>query len=352
MTEGDAKGRIFSFPIPTYNITKDFDWNNADLKGLWEMTAKYGIPYFSNFVNSDMSPDDARSMCCRLRLDNRELKKRGGGLFGSNPLTGSIGVVTLNIPRLAYMAGTKENFYKGLDELLRISKEALEIKRKVLEPLTEQGLYPYSKYYLSGIKKRFGKYWGNHFSTIGVVGLNEACLNLIKEDISTPRGKAFAVEMLNYIRERMMEFQEETGNFYNLEATPAEGTSYRLAKIDKAKYPGIVTQGTKEPYYTNSSNLPVKHTDDLFAAMDHQDGLQTLYTGGTVFHIFLGERVEDPEVCKKLVRKIAHSYHMPYFTLSPTFTICAEHGYIPGEHFCCPYDNENTEGKEIKEAIA
>lgn len=352
MIEGDAKGRIFSFPIPTYNITKDFDWNNTDLKGLWEMTAKYGIPYFSNFVNSDMSPDDARSMCCRLRLDNRELKKRGGGLFGSNPLTGSIGVVTLNIPRLAYMAGSKENFYKGLDELLRISKEALEIKRKVLEPFTEQGLYPYSKYYLNGIKKRFGKYWANHFSTIGVVGLNEACLNLIKEDISTPRGKAFAEEMLNYIRERMMEFQEETGNFYNLEATPAEGTSYRLAKIDKEKYPGIVTQGTKEPYYTNSSNLPVKYTDDLFAAMDHQDGLQTLYTGGTVFHIFLGERIEDSEVCKKLVRKIAHSYHMPYFTLTPTFTICVEHGYIPGEHFTCPYEHGHEEEKTIKEATA
>ncbi len=352
MIEGDAKGRIFSFPIPTYNITKDFDWDNPDLRGLWEMTAKYGIPYFSNFVNSDMNPDDARSMCCRLRLDNRELKKRGGGLFGSNPLTGSIGVVTLNIPRLAYMAGTKENFYKGLEELLRISKEALEIKRKVLEPLTEQGLYPYSKYYLSGIKKRFGKYWGNHFSTIGVVGINEACLNLIKEDISTPRGKAFATELLNYIRERMMEFQEETGNFYNLEATPAEGTSYRLAKIDKEKYPGIITQGTKEPYYTNSSNLPVKYTDDLFAAMDHQDGLQTLYTGGTVFHIFLGEKVEDPEVCKKLVRKIAGTYHMPYFTLSPTFTICSVHGYIPGEHFTCPYDHGHEGEKTIKEAIA
>lgn len=351
MIEGDAKGRIFSFPIPTYNITKDFNWQNPDLKGLWEMTAKYGIPYFSNFVNSDMSPDDARSMCCRLRLDNRELKKRGGGLFGSNPLTGSIGVVTLNIPRLAYLAGTKENFYKGLDELLRISKEALEIKRKVLEPLTEQGLYPYSKYYLDGIKKRFGKYWGNHFSTIGIVGVNEACINLLKEDISTPRGSAFAKELLNYIRERMMEFQEETGNFYNLEATPAEGTSYRLAKIDKEHFPGIFTQGEKEPYYTNSSNLPVKYTDDLFAAMDHQDGLQTLYTGGTVFHIFLGERVEDPEVCKKLVRKIAQTYSMPYFTLSPSFTICSTHGYIPGEHFTCPYEDHGHEHNAINKEV-
>lgn len=351
MIEGDAKGRIFSFPIPTYNITKDFDWQNPDLNGLWEMTAKYGIPYFSNFVNSDMSPDDARSMCCRLRLDNRELKKRGGGLFGSNPLTGSIGVVTLNIPRLAYLAGNKENFYKGLDELLRVSKEALEIKRKVLEPLTEQGLYPYSKYYLDGIKKRFGKYWANHFSTIGIVGVNEACINLLKEDISTPRGSAFAKELLNYIRERMMEFQEETGNFYNLEATPAEGTSYRLAKIDKEHFPGIFTQGDKEPYYTNSSNLPVKYTDDLFKAMDHQDGLQTLYTGGTVFHIFLGERVEDPEVCKKLVRKIAQTYSMPYFTLSPSFTICSTHGYIPGEHFTCPYEDCGHDHNDIEKEV-
>ncbi|MDD5634762.1 MAG: ribonucleoside triphosphate reductase, partial [Candidatus Omnitrophica bacterium] len=238
MIDGDAKGRIFSFPIPTYNITKDFNWSNPDLKGLWEMTAKYGIPYFSNFVNSDMHPDDARSMCCRLRLDNRELKKRGGGLFGSNPLTGSIGVVTLNIPRLAYMSSDKNDFYRGLDELLRISKEALEIKRKVLEQLTEQGLYPYSSHYLADIKKRGGTYWANHFSTIGLVGVNEGCLNLLKEDISTRRGKAFAMELLNYIRERMMDFQKETGHFFNLEATPAEGTSYRLAKIDKEKYPG------------------------------------------------------------------------------------------------------------------
>jgi len=340
MIEGDAKGRIFSFPIPTYNITKNFDWDNADLDGLWEMTSKYGIPYFSNFVNSDMSPDDARSMCCRLRLDNRELRKRGGGLFGSNPLTGSIGVVTLNIPRLAYMSGNKENFYKGLDELLRISKEALEIKRKVLEQLTEQGLYPYSKWYLDNIKKRQGSCWANHFSTIGLVGVNEGCINLLKEDISSPKGRKFALELLNYIRERMMEFQEETGHFYNLEATPAEGTTYRLAKIDRERYPGIVTQGKDEPYYTNSSNLPVGHTDDLFAALDHQDDMQSLYTGGTVFHIFLGERVEDIQACKQLVRKIAQNYRMPYFTISPSFTICAEHGYIPGEHFTCPYDHE------------
>ena len=340
MIEGDAKGRIFSFPIPTYNITKDFDWENRDLDGLWEMTAKYGIPYFSNFVNSDMDPDDARSMCCRLRLDNRELRKRGGGLFGSNPLTGSIGVVTLNIPRLAYMSGTKENFYKGLDELLRISKEALEIKRKVLEQLTEQGLYPYSKWYLDNISAKQGSCWANHFSTIGLVGVNEGCVNLLREDISSPKGRKFTLEMLNYIRDRMLEFQEETGHFYNLEATPAEGTTYRLAKIDRERYPGIVTQGKEEPYYTNSTNLPVGHTEDLFAALDHQDDIQTRYTGGTVFHIFLGERVDDVQACKRLVRKIAQNYSMPYFTISPTFTICAEHGYITGEHFTCPHDHE------------
>lgn len=352
MIEGDAKGRIFSFPIPTYNITKDFDWDNPELKGLWEMTAKYGIPYFSNFINSDMSPDDARSMCCRLRLDNRELRKRGGGLFGSNPLTGSIGVVTINIPRLAYMSGNKETFYQGLDELLRISKEGLEIKRKVLEQLTEQGLYPYSSYYLADIKKRRGTYWGNHFSTIGLIGVNEGCLNMFKEDISTEKGKRFAVELLDYIRQKMVEFQEETGHFYNLEATPAEGTTYRLAKMDREKYPGIVTQGKEEPYYTNSSHLPVGYTDDLFAAMDHQDEIQCKYTGGTVFHMFLGERMEDIDVCKKLVRKVAETYHMPYFTISPSFTICSEHGYISGEHFECPHDHHETE-KAIadKEAV-
>ena len=352
MIEGDAKGRIFSFPIPTYNITKDFDWDNPELKGLWEMTAKYGIPYFSNFINSDMSPDDARSMCCRLRLDNRELRKRGGGLFGSNPLTGSIGVVTINIPRLAYMSGNKETFYQGLDELLRISKEGLEIKRKVLEQLTEQGLYPYSSYYLADIKKRRGTYWGNHFSTIGLIGVNEGCLNMFKEDISTEKGKRFAVELLDYIRQKMVEFQEETGHFYNLEATPAEGTTYRLAKMDRERYPGIVTQGKEEPYYTNSSHLPVGYTDDLFAAMDHQDEIQCKYTGGTVFHMFLGERMEDIDVCKKLVRKVAETYHMPYFTISPSFTICSEHGYISGEHFECPHDHHETE-KAIadKEAV-
>jgi ribonucleoside-triphosphate reductase len=351
MIEGDAKGRIFSFPIPTYNITADFDWGNPDLKGLWEMTAKYGIPYFSNFVNSDMSPDDARSMCCRLRLDNRELRKRGGGLFGSNPLTGSIGVITLNIPRLAYLSKSKEEFFGKLDELLRISKESLETKRKILEKLTEQGLYPYSRHYLLDIKKRFGSYWANHFSTIGVVGVNEGCLNLVNKSIGEGEGRAFALEVLNYIRDHMVRFQEETGHMYNLEATPAEGTSYRLAKIDKERFPGIVTQGDEEPYYTNSSNLPVKHTDDLFWALDHQDAIQTLYTGGTVFHIFLGERIEDIEVCKTLVKKIAQNYRLPYFTLSPSFTICSVHGYIPGEHFTCPYGDHDQGAEKAEEVL-
>lgn len=346
MIGGDAKGRIFSFPIPTYNITRDFDWGNKNLDGLWEMTAKYGIPYFSNFVNSDMSPDDARSMCCRLRLDNRELKKRGGGLFGSNPLTGSIGVVTINVPRLAYLSSDEEEFFSKLDELLRISKESLEIKRKVLEDLTEQGLYPYSKHYLAGIRQRMGTYWANHFSTIGVVGINEACLNIVGSGIGEAKGRRFAIKTLDYIRDRMVDFQEETKHMYNLEATPAEGTTYRLAKMDKERFPGIVTQGETEPYYTNSSNLPVNHTDDLLWALDHQDEIQALYTGGTVFHMWLGERIEDKESCKQLVRKIAENYKMPYYTITPSFTICAEHGYIPGEHFKCPYDNCHDESKE------
>ncbi len=351
MIDGDAKGRIFSFPIPTYNITRDFDWENSDLEGLWEMTAKYWIPYFSNFVNSDMDPDDARSMCCRLRLDNRELKKRGGGLFGSNPLTGSIGVITINIPRLAYLSEDEGEFYKRLDNLLQLSKEALEIKRKVLEELTEQGLYPYSRYYLENIKKRFDSYWANHFSTIGLLGVNEGCENLFKEDISSEKGRDFTHGLLNHIRDKMMEFQEETGNYYNLEATPAEGTTFRLAQKDKKKFPGIKTQGEEVPYYTNSSHLPVHFTEDLFAAMDHQDRIQSLYTGGTVFHIFLGERVEDTTACRKLIKRIAENYTMPYFTISPSFTICSEHGYIPGEHFTCPYDDGQEEQEREKEII-
>ncbi|MBT4551373.1 ribonucleoside triphosphate reductase [bacterium] len=345
MIQGDFKGRIFTFPIPTYNITKDFDWNNKELDPLWKMTAKYGVPYFSNFVNSDMDPEDARSMCCRLRLDNRELRKRGGGLFASNPMTGSIGVVTINLPRLAYEAkGNKEAYFKRLDYLLTVAKSSLEIKRKVLERFTDSGLYPYAKHYLEEIKERFGTYWANHFNTIGILGMNEAALNMYKVDIVSEKGKDFAVETLTFIRNKLAVFQEESGMLYNLEATPGEGTTYRFARVDKAKYPDIITAGGKEPYYTNSSHLPVDFTNDIFEALQHQDKLQTLYTGGTVLHGFLGEKIEDINICKKLVKKITDNFHLPYFTLSPTFSICPDHGYIKGEHHTCPVCiNEKSE---------
>ncbi len=347
MLEGDAKGRPFTFPIPTYNITKDFDWDNEVLDPVWEMTAKYGIPYFSNFVNSDMKPEDARSMCCRLRLDNRELRKRGGGLFGANPLTGSIGVVTINLPRLGYVSKDENEFFERLSRLMDLAKESLEIKRKVLEKFTEQGLYPYSKYYLKDIKQGFGSYWKNHFSTIGLIGLNEASLNLIGEPITTNEGLKFAVKVLDYMRERISDYQEETGNIYNLEATPAEGTSYRLARLDKEKYPDIIVANEKNyrelgaaPYYTNSSQFPVDYSDDLFEILDKQDLLQIKYTGGTVLHIFLGEKAPSIEAVKRLVRTIAFRYRLPYYTLSPTFSICPIHGYIPGEHEFCPICDE------------
>ena len=337
MMEGDASGRIFSFPIPTYNITVDFDWESPRFQPIWEMTAKYGIPYFSNFMNSDMDPEDARSMCCRLRLDNRELRRRGGGLFGSNPLTGSIGVVTLNLPRAAYQADDEETFHARLGELMRLAAESLEIKRKQLERFTEEGLYPFSRFYLSAIKERSGHYWDNHFSTIGLLGMNEACLNLIGRGIATPEGKALAVRTLEFMRACLEAFQEESGHLFNLEATPAEGTSFRLASRDKKRFPDIVTAGTDEPYYTNSTQLPVGSTDDIFQALTHQDDLQTRYTGGTVFHGFLGERLEDWRSARLLVKRIAENFHLPYFTVSPTFTICPVHGYIPGEHFACPH---------------
>ena len=337
MLEGDAKGRIFTFPIPTYNVTKDFDWDNKELDPVWEMTAKYGIPYFANFVNSDMKPDDARSMCCRLRLDNRELRKRGGGLFGSNPLTGSIGVVTINMTRLGFrFKGDRDGFFREIVYLMDIAKESLEIKRKMLEKLTEQGLYPYSKHYLEGVKERMGNYWANHFSTIGLIGMNEALLNYMDKDITTEEGRNFTIEVLEFMRDRLMEYQQETGNNYNLEATPGEGTSYRLARIDREKYPEIKAMGSKEPYYTNSTQLPVFFTKDVFKALEHQDELQTKYTGGTVFHIFLGERLDSIEATKTLVRKIAEKFHLPYYSLSPTFSVCPVHGYIAGEHTNCP----------------
>ena len=350
MMEGDSKGRIFTFPIPTYNIGKDFDWANPELDSLWEMTAKYGIPYFANFVNSDMKPDDARSMCCRLRLDNRELRKRGGGLFGSNPLTGSLGVVTINMPRIAYKTkGSKDGFYRELRALMEMAKDSLEIKRKMLEKLTGQGLYPYSKHYLDSVYKRSGKFWSNHFSTIGLIGMNEAALNFLGRDITTTEGRNFTMEVLDYMREVILGYQEQTGNFYNLEATPAEGTSYRLAKIDKEKYPEIISMGTKEPYYTNSSQLPVYYTNDIFKALEHQDAIQTKYTGGTVLHIFMGEKMNSIEATKNLVRKISAGYALPYYTLTPTFSVCPVHGYLSGQHQECPVCRQEKAEPIIRE---
>jgi len=337
LMEGDASGRPFTFPIPTVSITKDFEWDNPNLMPLWEATAKYGINYFSNFIHSDMSPDDARSMCCRLRLDNRELYKRGGGLFGSSPKTGSIGVVTINLPRIGYTSKTKADFFNRLAHLMELAKESLEIKRKALDNFMEKGLYPYSRHYLEEMKKMRNTYFGNHFSTIGIMGMNEALINFLEEDITTSKGKKFAIEILDFMRDKMIKFQEETGNLYNLEATPGEGTSYRQAKTDKEKYPDITTAGTKEiPYYTNSSQLPVGFTDDVFQALDLQNDIQTKYTGGTVLHIFLGENISDPNMARNLVRKIFENYSLPYITLTPTFSICPTHGYISGEHFECP----------------
>ena len=341
MCEGDASGRVFTFPIPTYNITKDFDWENENIVSLWESAAKYGIPYFSNFVNSDMSPDDARSMCCRLRIDNRKLEKRGGGLFGANPLTGSIGVVTMNLPRLGKTVKTKAEFLKKLGALMDVAKESLEIKRKVLEQMTNKNLYPYTKYYLENIKTGYGSYWKNHFSTIGLVGMNEAVANLLHTTIGTEEGVAFADEVLTFMRERIADYQEETGNNYNLEATPAEGTSYRLALIDQKKFDDMVFANgvgaeVIDPYYTNSTHLPVQFSDDIFEILELQDTLQTRYTGGTVIHFFLGERVNDPSVVRGLVKKICTEYHLPYFTISPTFSVCKTHGYLHGEVFTCP----------------
>ena len=349
LSEGDANGRVFTFPIPTVNITKDFNWDNPVIESLWKASAKYGIPYFSNFINSDMDPEDARSMCCRLRIDNRQLEYRGGGLFGSNPMTGSVGVVTINLPRLALKSKNEKEFFKGLSELMDMAKDSLETKRKVLERLTDANLYPYTKFYLRNIKQRFNQYWKNHFSTIGLIGTNEAALNLLGVDIGTEKGKAFAEKTLDFMRDRLVEYQKETGNNYNLEATPAEGTTYRLAQLDKASFPdrahfanGLGAE-VKHPFYTNSSHLPVNYTDDLFELMDLQDNLQTKYTGGTVIHFFLGERMDDPQTLKKLVKTICENYKLPYFTFSPSFSICKNHGYLVGEHPTCPSCSEATE---------
>lgn len=340
---GDAKGRPFTFPIPTYSITKDFDWNNPVLDGLWKMAGKYGIPYFSNFIGSDMSPEDARSMCCRLRIDNTKLRLRGGGLFGSNPLTGSIGVVTINMPRLGYLSKTEQEFKHRLRLLMDTAKESLEIKRVEIEKFMEKGLYPYSKHYLRSIKEHSGSYWINHFSTIGLIGMNEAVMNFMGKDIGTKEGQEFAHRILDFMRDILITYQDETGNQYNLEATPGEGTSYRFAKKDKELFPSIMVANEKEvkeknaaPFYTNSTHLPVNYTDDIFELLDLQDTLQQKYTGGTVLHFFLGERIDNPSVIKKLVKKICENYRLPYFSLTPTFSVCPSHGYIPREEKLCP----------------
>ncbi|GEA13806.1 anaerobic ribonucleoside triphosphate reductase [Moorella sp. E308F] len=343
MMEGDARGRIFTFPIPTYNITPDFPWESPVVEKILAMTAKYGIPYFANFINSDLKPEDVRSMCCRLRLDNRELKKRGGGLFGANPLTGSIGVVTINLPRLGYLSKTKEEFFTGLKAKMDLAKESLLLKRNILEKFTEQGLYPYSRFYLRQVKERFGRYWENHFNTIGIVGMHEALLNFIGKGINTREGRGLALEILDFMRSVLATYQVETGQLFNLEATPAEGTSYRLARLDKRNYPDIFTSGTEEPYYTNSTHLPVGYTDDVFTALEHQDELQLKYTGGTVFHAYLGERVTDTATCRRFLQTVMDNFRLPYFTITPTFSICPEHGYLSGEQWTCPACGRETE---------
>ncbi|MFA5258169.1 MAG: ribonucleoside triphosphate reductase [Opitutales bacterium] len=349
MAEGDARGRIMTFPIPTINLTKDFDWENPNLKGLWEMTGKYGVPYFSNFINSDMDPEDARSMCCRLRIDNSQLEMRGGGLFGAHPLTGSVGVVTINMARLGHTAKTEQDYYANLAHLMDLARDSLEIKRKLLERLTASNLYPYTTFYLRGIKERTGQYWKNHFSTIGLLGMNEACVNLLGSDIASPKGHKFSCDVLDFMRGRLIQYQKETGNHYNLEATPGESTTYRFAQKDKARFPRIMVANEEDyhlgaqPYYTNSTHLPVNYTDDLFESLDLQDELQTRYTGGTVIHLFLGERVVDTEVVKNLVHRIANSYKLPYFSLTPTFSVCPTHGYVNGEHHKCPHCGADSE---------
>lgn len=345
MEEGDASSRVFTFPIPTYKVTKDFPWESEVVEAIFSMTAKYGIPYFSNYVNSDLSPEDALSMCCRLRLDTSELKKRGGGLFGSNPLTGSIGVVTLNLPRLAYETGSEQMFFQKLPSVAALAKQSLEIKRKVIEAETERGMYPFSQGSLVDIKQRLGKYWANHFSTIGLVGMEEACLNLFGPEGSlvTQKGQEFALRVLKTLRDLISGFQEETGNLYNLEATPAEGASYRLARLDLQQYPDIVTAGENVGYYTNSSQLPVGYTSDLFETLEKQDELQCQYTGGTVLHLYLAQRIKDVHVAKNLVRKTFTRYKLPYVSLTPTFSTCKNHGYLDGEVEQCPYCGETAE---------
>lgn len=345
MRSGDSKGRVFTFPIPTINVTKDFDWNSPVVDGFMEITCKYGIPYFSNYVNSDLSPEDALSMCCRLRLDTKELRKRGGGLFGSNPLTGSIGVVTINLPRLAYISRSESEFFARLWQQIQLASNSLEIKRKIIEDQTARGLYPYSANFLKDIKAKTGFYWFNHFNTIGLIGMNEACQNLLGPsfDLTTPQGQQFALRTLQYMRGEIQEIQDRTGHFYNLEATPAEGTSYRLAKKDRERYPDIIAAGENVPYYTNSTQLPVGFTDDIFETLDLQDDLQSLYTGGTVLHLYLGEEIRDHSIAKQLIQKVFNRYRLPYISLTPTFSICNDHGYLSGEQATCPECGGKTE---------
>ncbi len=336
LTDGDMNGRPFTFPIPTYNLTRDFDWGMENTKLLFEMTAKYGLPYYSNFINSDLNPSDVRSMCCRLRLDLRQLERNiTGGLFGSGDSTGSVGVVTINMPRIAYLSKNKDDFFHRLEYLMGLAKISLETKRQIVEKNMEGGLLPYTKRYLGTLK--------NHFSTIGPVGMNEACLNLLGKDIASEEGKNFAVETLKFMKARLSDFQEETGHIYNLEAVPAEGTSYRLARMDKRKYPDLITAGTRVPYYTNSTLLPVDKTEDVIEALEHQEELQTLYTGGTVFHVLLGERMTSGEAVMRLLKKLAYNTRLPYFTITPTYSICPDHGYLAGEHSRCPICGKETE---------
>ncbi len=368
MLEGDAKNRPFTFPIPTYNITKKFDWENPAYNKIWEMTAKYGTPYFSNFINSDMSEEDTRSMCCRLKLDNREVRaqldkmaqKHGeetgqgkrGGLFAANPMTGSIGVVTINLPRIAYSAKSEEEFLESLRQMMVLSKNSLEMKRKMIEDLTDRGLYPYTRIYLQDIKKRSGRYWTNHFSTIGMIGMNEAVMNFIKKPYHTEEGRNFGIKVLDFMLEVLEGFKRETGHLYNLEASPAEGASFRLAKADKKSFPEIISSGTQEaPYYTNSVHLPVNATDDIFELLDHQDPLQAKFTGGTVIHIFLGEKVKNPAAIAGMVKTVASQYHLPYFSITPTFSICPVHGYINGEQWICPLPHTDEELKKYGKYI-
>ncbi|MCQ2610667.1 MAG: ribonucleoside triphosphate reductase [Treponema sp.] len=343
MIQGDAAGRGFAYPIPTYNITKDFDWTSENAKLLFEMTAQYGTPNFQNFVNSDLNPNDVRSMCCRLQLDKRELRRRGGGLFGADEFTGSLGVVTINLPQIAYLANTEEEFYKRLDYLMDLAKESLCAKRKVIQRLYDGGLFPYTKRYLKTLN--------NHFNTIGLCGMNEACLNFLGVNIADPKGKAFAERVLQHMRERMQDYQEQTGDLFNLEATPAESTSYRLAKHDKEQFPDIITSGKDDPFYTNSSQLPVDYTADVFEALDHQEALQTKYTGGTMFHVYMGEALKDWKACSDLVRHIACNYRIPFFTISPTYSICHIHGYLNGQQFECPKCKAERE-LELKARLA